>query len=1323
MAVEEDDLLNVRQAAEALDVHENTVRNWARSGLLPTAKLPGSRFHRFYRRDVERLRDQRGADIVSREQEYRAIGPELVDATQLSMWAGTRDAQGRFPELVRRLLAATPGVTNISARAGEGVALEGWDARADSSGAQYLPSGALRFELGVGSKPKTKAEEDYAKRRKAPNAKELTFVFMTPRRWRDGATWAEEKERLGDFAAVRVLDADDLDGWLTATPAVHHWISERLGLRPKDAQTLEQWWDQFSARTNPSLPADLFTTGRDPEAARFKEFLNGAPSAMAIQADWRDDALAFIAVVLPGLEISTTAPPVIVTSKIVWDRILDQPGRATLIPLFEEPDLARATERGHHVVTPLGREQVVAGTPVALPRPDRLGAVQALEAAGVSHDTAYHRAALARRSMPALVRRMARDQGFARPPWSEPPDASVLAPLLLIGSWTDRDGDRQVASHMAQQEWAALERVLLHLSRRNDPPFVRVGDQWHVASSEEAFLILGHTLTQGDLVRWRELAVNVIVEPDPVLGLAVEERPMAGLRGIGREHSPVLRRGIAEGVALVGSHEDEAMSDAATASEHADAVVRQILQRANDDSSGRTWWSLADVLPLLAEAAPQIFLDVVHDDLDAERPILATMFQDKDRDHWLYGSSPHSGLLWALETLCWAPEYMLDATRALGRLQAVDPGGRLGNRPLESLKSVLAGWIRHTAAPLDAKKTAIDAIARESATVGWDLIIGVWPGYQAALMPPHSPRFRDWSPDARGVMVSDWLDFIHHLVDRAIDMTAAEPARWSPLIGHLSPLPPPERERLIDTLASRLPDITLSDSDQLDLWESLQDEIGRHRQFSDADWAMDESTLKRLEGLADGIEPRESVERFAHLFDWRPKLPDVDVHDFQAREARLRELRKQAVEDTLQSAGVDGLRTLAHRSQVPGLLGQAVGEVAPDDLRPELVSWLDHPDDNLQAVAFTWARARMFRDDGVFWLRTTLAMQETRRPDRRISLALASPVKSSFWDVLDETDSSLADAYWSKVTTWGVEPDDTERAVRALVAHGRPWIAVDILAAGLHRPDKPDVRSYVDPELIYEVLNAALAADPRDAQSQSLGYELGVVLDYLETRGATAHTIARYEFAFFQLLEHHRAPTALFRALADEPEQFVDLVSRVYRGENQPPEKPTQQEVAMAHHAWWVLQNWHGIPGLLDGGIVDAEHLTKWVRTARLAFADTGRTEIGDELIGQTLASSPIGSDGAWPAEPVREIVEATGSQALESGIHSGVVNKEGVTSRGVFDGGSQERDRATRYREWASQVAPEWPRTARMLRTLADSYKRRARREDLEADVRANTE
>ncbi len=1315
-------LLNVRETAERLGVHENTVRNWARSGVLPTARVPGSRFHRFYARDVERLREDRGKTVSSREKELRTIGPELVDASQLVQWAATRDVQARFPELVRRLLAATPGITNVSARAGDGVALSGWDGRADSAATAFLPAGSLRFEFGVDSKPKAKAEEEYDKRRKEPNASDLTFVFMTPRRWRDGASWAEEKAGLGHFAGVRVLDADDLEGWLTETPAVHQWISEQLGRSPKDAQTLEQWWEQFQSRTKPALPTNLFVTGRDSEVGSLKEFLTGPPGTLAVQTGSRDEAIAFVAATLADADANDVSPSVIVRSAAVWDRMLAHPGRATLIPLFDDPDLTAARDRGRHVISPLGRDEVVIGNPLPLPRPDRLGATRAFEDTGKTHDQAYHLSALARRSMPALVRMLARDHAFAQPAWGEPASAAIFAPLILIGSWTDSEGDREFAAAMTGESWPVIERALLHATHTNDPPFVRSGNQWHLASSEEAYLVLGHTLTHSDLAQWHKLVVELISETDPVLDLPADERPMAGIHGVRRKHSSVLRRGVAEGIALIGSHEDERMSDTNTAAEHASSVVREILRLANADTSGRSWWALSDVLPLLAEAAPYAFLDAVHEDLAETSPVLQTMFQDRDKDSLFGTSSPHSGLLWALETLCWSEDHILDAARALARLRSVHPGGRLSNRPLESLCSVLVGWIRHTSASLDLKKKVITAIADESGDNGWALVTGLWPSQMTAAMPPHAPRFRDWSPDDRAVLVSEWLDYIHYLTQSAVDLAGEDSDRWAELVARLSPLPPKDRETMISAFAEYVSGRTFEVQDRLNLWERLRGEIGRHRQFSEADWSMDDDTLRRLEAIAEELEPRETTERFGYLFDWHPSLPNVDRRDFAAYEKELFELRKAAVQTTLDASGINGIRDLAGRSKAAGHLGWVVGSVAPNDVDSELLTWLDSEDKNVQGVAVSWANYHLRGDNGSAWLEQMLKRAEVAQGERRVALALSAPPTAAMWQVIEEADDDLANRYWSKAHPLGVPPTDAEHAVRSLLHHKRPWAAVDILAGSLHHPEK-DSSTVVAPDLVREVLDTALSADPRETQIQSLGYELGVIVDDLETRGVDTGVLARYEFAFFQLLEHHRAPRALFAALADEPALFVELVSRVYRSEHQPDRKLDQQEAASAHHAWWVLRHWDRIPGRREDGTVDGPHLTRWTRAARLEFADSGRTEIGDELIGQVLAYSPIGADEAWPAEAVREIVEATGSQALESGIHTGVVNNDGVTTRGVFDGGDLERNKAARYREWSKQVASGSPRTGRLLRRLAEGYERDARRHDDEAATRSDSE
>lgn len=50
------EFMNVRQAANELGVHENTIRNWEDRGLLHGIRLPGSGFRRFPKEEIERMR-------------------------------------------------------------------------------------------------------------------------------------------------------------------------------------------------------------------------------------------------------------------------------------------------------------------------------------------------------------------------------------------------------------------------------------------------------------------------------------------------------------------------------------------------------------------------------------------------------------------------------------------------------------------------------------------------------------------------------------------------------------------------------------------------------------------------------------------------------------------------------------------------------------------------------------------------------------------------------------------------------------------------------------------------------------------------------------------------------------------------------------------------------------------------------------------------------------------------------------------------------------------------------------------------------------------
>jgi hypothetical protein len=113
----------------------------------------------------------------------------------------------------------------------------------------------------------------------------------------------------------------------------------------------------------------------------------------------------------------------------------------------------------------------------------------------------------------------------------------------------------------------------------------------------------------------------------------------------------------------------------------------------------------------------------------------------------------------------------------------------------------------------------------------------------------------------------------------------------------------------------------------------------------------------------------------------------------------------------------------------------------------------------------------------------------------------------------------------------------------------------------------------------------------------------------------------------------------------------------------------------------------------------------------------TGRAKPGLRHLGEVLVRTPPDADGVWPAEVVRDFLEERQSDEIESGLYLAIVNSRGVTRRGLEEGGEQERDLKVKYEADAAKIADVAPRAAAVLRDVARSYDRDARRNDLSAE------
>jgi hypothetical protein len=175
---------------------------------------------------------------------------------------------------------------------------------------------------------------------------------------------------------------------------------------------------------------------------------------------------------------------------------------------------------------------------------------------------------------------------------------------------------------------------------------------------------------------------------------------------------------------------------------------------------------------------------------------------------------------------------------------------------------------------------------------------------------------------------------------------------------------------------------------------------------------------------------------------------------------------------------------------------------------------------------------------------------------------------------------------------------------------------------------------------------------------------------------------------------------------------FVHMLASAYPPSEESKEIDEIQEqrsTGVALQAHRLLQAWNRLPGTQSDGTIDKKALSAWIDEVLRLAKEKHRKDVGLEQIGRILSASPVGADGAWPAEAVREVLDEFESRTLLEGFCYGKMNRRGATTRLLRDGGALERAEVGKYRMWAKALESSNPYTAQALELLARRYEAEA--------------
>lgn len=1223
------------------------------------------------------------------------MSPSVISRDRIARWAREAGASIELPDLVARLLAATNPSATVVVRTGTGVWLPGIDLSVRSTVATpFCPEGVSVWELSKDPSTK-KRNADFATRAAEARAGKLegfdphttTYVALTAGVATDKQGWAEAKAGEGPWAAVRLLDADDLALWLRAAPVASRWFARALGIDPDGLWSLDEFLALWIGSTTRHLPRELLLVGKQRELAadRVREWA-GSPNAepLYIRAASVREACAFAAAAL--LADTSAAPPwserVLVAATpaaYAWARAGEAGAPLIVLPAFAafDPEDLPLPASSTRVVVPLVASSSIAPD-IVLDRVPPRDLFERWIDLGSPPEDLLRLVSQSAGDLPSLRVLL----GAAKlPDWSKEPSEDLLT-MLLVGSWVPTSQrDCAMLERLGSDEKRMTALCRAHSVGPESPLIEAQGDlgikYWRWRAPGAAWALLAPRLTVERVQSFCALVREVFV--------GVADRGRGGSSDDTEPSSPSGRMALGLAATLARL----ATSPKLGAAQAVEGIVSEALA-----PSWPRWEALARLLPTLAEAAPDAFLRCVRASLARGEDGVSHLLARERRS----GSAPHTHLLWALETLAWDKDRLLASARALATLAARDLAdgapGKIANRPFASLGRALDFEYGETNASREQRVRVVERLLVEEREIGFAVLLDQLPQYLRGLrltqnrVAEINDRLQAAAWESR--TSDDGSSSAAVVAQMAVRVADADCVRWAALIDRCHALPPEAESVVVEGLEAALLRI---ESGHAPIVNALRAWIAWDGRRADR---RPGHLLETRRAMYERLQPTDWLGRFAWLFGERVDLPDGSG-DFYADQALLERLRLEALEAL--PGDTERWPLLASVAQQPGAyaLGELLTKVSfcADVERGLLV---DHPSEDLAGLACAFAGARAVSEPSDWTRALVLRWTEGGRRDDAVAVLLRLPATPAHWELVDSLSPELSAAYWSKLGHFTVEePAAATRALRRLLDNANDPLALRL--AGHHAPSLPS-------PILVEVLEHTAAAWKRLRDSEGstmLSHYVDRILGVVAKRKDVDRAqVAVAELTLLRVLDPlHHPPRFLSEYFAD-PVRFVAILDWAFASV-----EDGEEDGWKARFASEVLYAWRDYPGVAEAEpSVRARIAEHWARAVLAQTQARPYARAAEAQVMEVLARMPAeGPDPIWPNVVARRLVEEDGTGDRAAALRIAKFNARGTAPGDAGEPGQRQRTFAAEALLQARMLADDWPCTADMLRALAGRH------------------
>ena len=883
-------------------------------------------------------------------------------------------------------------------------------------------------------------------------------------------------------------------------------------------------------------------------------------------------------------------------------------------------------------------------------------------------------------------------QVLKKPEWINKLPREIKQTALLVGQWTDLEGDQEIISNLSKMKYEDFVDAIIPFSDGEDP-FIHIvksnGNRaFYLASVENTWEYIDVPYDDNIWELFKKLFVEVLNESERLFIYTPQERMVAQFKGERLFWSSTIRNGMIRSLIMKAYYKNDYNFQVSL-----DELVDRLLSYVQNEDQ---WKYLSNFFVDLCEVAPKTIINRLFKEFD--KPTGLMKLFDTQTSDFILGKNYYIDILFGVDEFLVQDEYVAKGFEWLLKLDDKSFEYK-SNSPKDTIEKVLCTWCNFSVYKSVEEKVFAAKKALEIDRNAWNYVYEALPTNNRSILGEiHKPKYRSHIETSR-VTVQEMKENVEQYVLLLIEWADFRPERWGKLLEIADELPDKLFEKIFSSLLYQVSQ--MSDHEQAELKKQIRHLIYKHRYFASASWAMSEEKVKRYEILLDEIAIAIPEYEYAYLFelnrdtillnpvpydkegkrnineDKKEEILRREIAEFKEKRLDLTILAKECSLDSNSNLG----RYLAIYDNEQDF-NQKVFEILFEV-------------QNSKRMAMDYCQGMYLKDNNVF--EKVMSRKEELAFDDKFIVALYRIQAENSKDIplIDSANDKIKTLFWRDKSVY--------------IANNFEWALAECKKYGT-------VPNYI--ELLYRAYrnckfnNESLYSYmidihkmPYDSQAENIQFYLSELLRPLQEEYITipekAQKLVEIEINFFSILNWEDMK-CFQNEIKRTPETYAEIASIIFKKDDaEKIEERTAEQNKFVNAIYRLYDMAHFCPAEING-TVDLMDLDSWVNDFRKLLSRNHQLSLFGFLLGRLWAFSPAGKDNLYPCEAVREIIEKYGDESMVSEYKVSMFNERGIFSPSA---GREERAIAERYKNTADCFKFRYPKTAEIFYSMHRRY------------------